>query len=579
MASSNPDKARERQSPRQQRQQHQREQELQQQQQESEERIRSIIDNSPAAIYLKDLEGRFILVSRRFEEWYGYSASASIGKSTYDLFPQHVAEAYMAADKEVILSGQTQEYDFEAPFSDGSMRAISATKFPVRGSEGRVIGVGTISTDITERKRAEDALRQSEARYREIFDESPAGIWEMDWSAVKRMLDDLMASGVTDLREYFNDNPDKLRESYDLAPVVDISRAICEMYGANKQALIKANRAEVESGEELKGHLDCMIAFMAGETEFYYESPDHKIDGTLIVTSCRLVIPPQHRHDWSRVIYAIEDITERKRAEDALITAKERADLANRTKSEFLANMSHELRTPLNAIIGFSDMMKAEIFGPVGNPKYLEYARDINVSGVHLLELINDILDLSKIEVGKAELHEENVDVSRAFRSCLTLVKERAVMGGVEIACDMAATLPALYADERKLKQIMINLLSNAIKFTPAGGKVTLRIWFRDNNGYVFQVADTGIGIALADIPKALAPFQQLDSDLSRKYEGSGLGLPLTKALTELHGGSLGLQSEVGVGTTVTVRFPAERIVSKMANMSPVEQKRASTAE
>ena len=159
----------------------------------------------------------------------------------------------------------------------------------------------------------------------------------------------------------------------------------------------------------------------------------------------------------------------------------------------------------------------------------------------------------------------------RVLKSCLILVKERAHAGGLELAFDAASNLPALHIDERKFKQILINLLSNAIKFTPTGGKVAIRIWSHADDGYVFQVVDTGIGIALADIQKALSPFQQIDSDLNRKYDGTGLGLPLTKALVELHGGSLELQSEVGVGTTVTVRFPAERIVTETDGISVAE--------
>ncbi|MCH7710973.1 MAG: hypothetical protein IH903_04990 [Proteobacteria bacterium] len=256
------------------------------------------------------------------------------------------------------------------------------------------------------------------------------------------------------------------------------------------------------------------------------------------------------------------EVTERKRAEQALQLAMKEAVAANRTKSEFLANMSHELRTPLNAIIGFSDMIKDGLAGPAADDKFLEYVQHINESGYHLLSLINDILDLSKIEADKLELDEEDIDTTEVIRSCIVLVKERAANGGVTLKIEIPQELPALRFDERKLKQILINLLSNGIKFTPPGGTVTIKTWCRPDSGYVLQIIDTGIGIALEDIPKALAPFSQVDSELSRKYEGTGLGLPLTKSLVELHGGSLDLQSTVGVGTTVTIRLPAERIVA-----------------
>jgi PAS domain S-box-containing protein len=244
-----------------------------------------------------------------------------------------------------------------------------------------------------------------------------------------------------------------------------------------------------------------------------------------------------------------------------LMEDRDRSEAANRAKSEFLAMMSHELRTPLNAIIGFSEIIKSEALGPVGNTKYHEFSHDIHASGQHLLELINDILDLSKIESGKVKLYEEDIEVAEVIDAVLTLVKDSANKGEIELMSDCAEDLPMLRADRRKVKQILANILANGIKFTPVGGRVCLKTWCNTDSGHVFQITDSGIGIPDEQIPKALAPFQQIDSRLGRKHEGTGLGLPLTKALVELHGGTFDLQSEVDRGTTVTVRFPANRIL------------------
>jgi signal transduction histidine kinase len=254
------------------------------------------------------------------------------------------------------------------------------------------------------------------------------------------------------------------------------------------------------------------------------------------------------------------DITELKRREEALYAAKEYAEVASRSKSEFLANISHELRTPLNAIIGFAEIMRDEIFGPVGSRQYREYLGDILDSARHLLEVINDILDVAKAEAGKLELDEEEVNVETVIRAVARIMHERAQRTELTIAVNVPADLPRIYADDRKLKQILLNLLGNAIKFTPPGGRIEIIGKLDPSGDFLLQVADTGIGIAPEHIATALAPFGQVDGKLNRKYEGTGLGLPLTRAMVELHDGTLSIDSRLRHGTVVTVRLPAARV-------------------
>ena len=237
------------------------------------------------------------------------------------------------------------------------------------------------------------------------------------------------------------------------------------------------------------------------------------------------------------------------------------AESASAAKSQFLANISHELRTPLNAILGFSEIMKAEMFGPLGSPQYRGYAADIHHSGSHLLTVINDILDLSKIEAGKFELNEEDCDPVRLVRDAVRFVAERAASAGLGLQQRLAPGLPAVRADGRLIKQILLNLLSNAIKFTPDGGLVTVVAEMDREGGLSLSVADTGVGIAADQLERVLQPFTQVENTLTRTHAGTGLGLPLCKSLIELHGGRLVLESAVGRGTTVTIILPKERML------------------
>ena len=240
------------------------------------------------------------------------------------------------------------------------------------------------------------------------------------------------------------------------------------------------------------------------------------------------------------------------------------AEESSRVKSQFMAHMSHELRTPLNAIIGFSQMIGDAMMGPI-SARYRDYAVDIHKSGSHLLRLINDILDLSKVEAGRLELQEETVSLAGLVDECHRLVADRLTAGELKLTIDLPRDLPAIRGDALRLKQVLLNLLSNAVKFTPPGGRILVSAAMSGEGGIAVAIRDTGIGMAPAEIPLALEPFRQLDGAFNRRFEGTGLGLPLARRLAEMHGGQLRITSATGEGTTATLILPASRIIERAA--------------
>ena len=306
----------------------------------------------------------------------------------------------------------------------------------------------------------------------------------------------------------------------------------------------------------IRGNLhDYILAIMAVTTQGYFSLLAYRLYSSTLATL-------EARAEKDALIGELEA------SKSISDEARHRAEAANIAKSRFLAQMSHELRTPLNAILGFSEVMKGEIFGPHSVPAYKEYAADIHNSGVHLLGLINEILDLSRIEAGRYELNEEPASLAHVVGECSHLLAMRARSRGLTLHELFEKDMPKLWADVRALRQICLNLLGNAIKFTPHGGEIWLKAGWTASGGQYVSVKDTGTGIPEEEIPIVLASFGQGSNSIKSAEQGAGLGLPIAKSLVDLHGGTFTLKSKVRIGTEVIVTFPPERVMSALAPLA-----------
>lgn len=344
--------------------------------------------------------------------------------------------------------------------------------------------------------------------------------------------------------------------------VVRVNDAFVRNFGWPKDEIIGEDYAILflpdEKEDAQKTHDDNIAGGMRSTGEGRIQKYDSSIADVLYTTAI-LELSQRRRFQVITMI----DISLRKQMEISLRLAKDQADTANQAKSAFLANMSHELRTPLNAIIGFSEMMIKETFGPMGHKKYYEYLEDMHYSANHLLEIINEVLDMSKIEAGRVELDEQIFNIAELMDTVVRMMSSRAFSSGIAFDVTLDDKLPNVNGDPRLLRQVFINLISNAVKFSKPGGTITVGAGYAKDGDLVIEVRDQGVGIRKEKIKAALEPFGQIPEafQTSRQDQGTGLGLPIAKAMVEMHGGELRLESEYGVGTVVTVSVPAFRLV------------------
>ncbi|WP_417465462.1 PAS domain-containing sensor histidine kinase [Kordiimonas sp.] len=425
------------------------------------------------------------------------------------------------------IRGEDAEHNYELRLlrADGETRWVSCRANAIEwGGEPAVVAC---VYDITEQLEEKRAFERAENIFRNIFRLTP---------------EVMLISGLTD------------------GKIIDVNPAFLNMFGRRRDEVIGHTTQELDiwADPTFLGRFVEELKMTASMTDV---PTTVKTRGNLI-RHFRIFAQKIDLQGEPMLLLIGRDITEDLVQAQELQRSKDTAELANRAKSEFLANMSHELRTPLNAILGFAEILRDEMVGPIGNPRYKEYAQDIHESGTHLLSIINDILDLSKVEAGRLEAYLTWINPLESLEMCMTLVQQRAFEASLSLEHQFDRTV-LIEADERLVKQIALNLLSNAIKFTEPGGKVTMKLEKTGNGGLCLSVTDTGIGMTAEEIKIAKRPFGQVDSSLSRRHEGSGLGLPLVSAFSEKLNATMTIDSRPGVGTRVSIMFPPFKVKTR----------------